>query len=121
VGCGTGSWLRKPQKANDKLDAIREGAGNQNGKQRVVDIMHMPSEASGVPPSITTDDHAKKVSKALRLAARPDDLLRANGSVLGREANRRSGGEHRLQGQGQMVPGVLLCAIDPQLAGPLGD
>jgi hypothetical protein len=34
------------------------------GKRRVLDITHMPSEVSG-SPSITTDDHLKKVSKGV--------------------------------------------------------
>jgi len=40
----------------------------QNGKKRVLDITHMPSDASGMA-SITTDDHLKKVSKGVTVEA----------------------------------------------------
>jgi hypothetical protein len=39
-----------------------------NGKKRVLDITHTPSEVSGVA-SITTDDHLKKVSKGVTVEA----------------------------------------------------
>jgi hypothetical protein len=39
-----------------------------NGKKRVLDITHTPSEAVGVA-SITTDDHLKKVSKGVTVEA----------------------------------------------------
>lgn len=39
-----------------------------NGKKRVLDITHTPSEATGVA-SITTDDHLKKVSKGVTVEA----------------------------------------------------
>lgn len=39
-----------------------------NGKRRVLDITHMPSEVPGVA-SITTDDHLKKVSKGVTVEA----------------------------------------------------
>jgi len=38
----------------------------QGGKQRVLDITHMPREAGGAPP---TDDHLKKVSKGVAVEA----------------------------------------------------
>jgi hypothetical protein len=38
------------------------------GKKRVLDITHMPAEATGVP-SITTEDHLKKVSKGVTVEA----------------------------------------------------
>src|SRR5262249_43792087 len=40
----------------------------QNGKRRVLDITHMPSESSGVA-SIATDDHLKKVSRGVTVDA----------------------------------------------------
>ena len=39
-----------------------------NGKKRVLDITHTPSEVAGVS-SITTDDHLKKVSKGVTVGA----------------------------------------------------
>jgi hypothetical protein len=39
-----------------------------SGKKRVLDITHTPSEAAGVS-SITTEDHLKKVSKGVSIAA----------------------------------------------------
>jgi hypothetical protein len=39
-----------------------------SGKKRVLDITHTPSEAAGVS-SITTEDHLKKVSKGVSVAA----------------------------------------------------
>ncbi len=39
-----------------------------NGKKRVLDITHTPSEVAGVA-SITTDDHLKKVSKGVTVEA----------------------------------------------------
>jgi hypothetical protein len=39
-----------------------------NGKKRVLDITHTPSEAAGVS-SITTEDHLKKVSKGVSVVA----------------------------------------------------
>ncbi len=39
-----------------------------NGKKRVLDITHTPSEVAGVA-SITTDDHLKKVSKGVTVGA----------------------------------------------------
>lgn len=39
-----------------------------NGKKRVLDITHTPSEAAGVA-SITTEDHLKKVSKGVAVEA----------------------------------------------------
>lgn len=38
---------------------------DQSGKQRVLDITHMPSETSGVSPSVTGEEHLKKVSKGV--------------------------------------------------------